>query len=85
MALRRSELVQLESPLKILLEARATITVHASEHDLRLGVALVHVLLQPAHPLGSRRGGRRSAERAALVMLQAFAEHSLHILLQQQS
>jgi hypothetical protein len=67
-----SQLVQLDRPLKILLESRATITVHVSEHDLRLGLPLVHVLLQPAQKLGVRLAGWRSAERAALVVLPAL-------------
>jgi len=72
MALRSSALVQLKRPLPALLETRATITVPVSELHLRLSTPLVHVLLQLAHHLGFRRGGWRSAERAAHVVLPAL-------------
>jgi hypothetical protein len=73
-SLRRSELVQLERALTVLLESRATITVLGSENNLRLGVALVHVLLQPAQRLGFRPGGCLAAKRAPLVVLPALAK-----------
>eukprot|EP00628_Pelagophyceae_sp_CCMP2097_P014486 CAMPEP_0206831470 /NCGR_PEP_ID=MMETSP0975-20121206/17400_1 /ASSEMBLY_ACC=CAM_ASM_000399 /TAXON_ID=483370 /ORGANISM="non described non described, Strain CCMP2097" /LENGTH=166 /DNA_ID=CAMNT_0054373845 /DNA_START=696 /DNA_END=1197 /DNA_ORIENTATION=- len=46
--------------------------VRVSDHDLRLGVALVHVLLQPVQPLENGLGRRAPAERAALVVLPAL-------------
>mmetsp|Transcript_23417 Transcript_23417/g.81227 ORF Transcript_23417/g.81227 Transcript_23417/m.81227 type:complete len:331 (-) Transcript_23417:46-1038(-) len=70
--LRRRELVQLTRLLRALLQTHAAVKVLCPEHDLRLGVAFVHVLLHPAHPFRVRRAGRRPTKRAAPVVLQAL-------------
>jgi len=48
MSLRRRELVELDRPLKALLEPIATSIVRKTEQQLCTGVAFVHVLLQSA-------------------------------------
>eukprot|EP00628_Pelagophyceae_sp_CCMP2097_P039059 CAMPEP_0184253380 /NCGR_PEP_ID=MMETSP0977-20130417/6661_1 /TAXON_ID=483370 /ORGANISM="non described non described, Strain CCMP2097" /LENGTH=90 /DNA_ID=CAMNT_0026558889 /DNA_START=208 /DNA_END=476 /DNA_ORIENTATION=+ len=72
MPLRRSEPVQLERPLRVLLEAQVTKLVSVCELHLRPGVPLVHVRLQPAHYRGIRHRGQLSAQRAMLVVFDAL-------------
>jgi len=70
--LRRRELEQLHCLLKVRLGAHLASTVRLFDFELRHSIPLVHVLLHPAQPFGSRLVGWRAAERGALVVILAL-------------